>query len=64
MPNSTHRTPTELRNPGQAAGATDAQLQAVVAEGLQEQYFKDGGRRADGLLVEFTDIDYVELDYS
>ncbi|MEV7238647.1 XRE family transcriptional regulator [Streptomyces sp. NPDC051020] len=47
----------------QAAGATDEQLQAVVAEGLQEQYFKDRGRRADGLLVEFTDIDYVELDF-
>ncbi|MEV0494487.1 telomere-protecting terminal protein Tpg [Streptomyces atratus] len=47
----------------QAAGATDQQLQAVVAEGLQEQYFKDRGRRAEGLLVEFTDIDYVELDF-
>lgn len=47
----------------QAAGATDEQLQAVVAEGLQEQYFKDRGRRAQGLLVEFTDIDYVELDF-
>ncbi|MEU0836610.1 telomere-protecting terminal protein Tpg [Streptomyces sp. NPDC056231] len=47
----------------QAVGATDEQLQAVVAEGLQEQYFKDRGRRADGLLVEFTDIDYVELDF-
>ncbi|MFB6782895.1 helix-turn-helix transcriptional regulator [Streptomyces sp. NPDC056352] len=47
----------------QAAGATDQQLQAVIAEGLQEQYFKDHGRRAEGLVVEFTDIDYVELDY-
>ncbi|RSS99210.1 XRE family transcriptional regulator [Streptomyces sp. WAC05374] len=47
----------------QAAGATDAELQAVLAEGLQEIYFKDSGRRADGLLVEFTDIDYVELDF-
>ncbi|GAA4935753.1 telomere-protecting terminal protein Tpg [Streptomyces coeruleoprunus] len=45
------------------AGAPDEQLRAVVAEGLQEQYFKDGGRRAAGLLVEFTDIDYVELDF-
>ncbi|MCX4537642.1 hypothetical protein OHA79_03890 [Streptomyces sp. NBC_00841] len=27
-------------------------------------YFKDGGRRADGLVVEFTEIDYIELDYS
>lgn len=47
----------------QAAGATDQQLQAVVAEGLQEIYFRDRGRRADGLHVEFTDIDYVELDF-
>ncbi|GAO13025.1 putative terminal protein [Streptomyces lydicamycinicus] len=47
----------------QAAGATEQQLQNIAAEGLQEIYFKDGGRRADGLLVEFTDIDYVELDF-
>lgn len=47
----------------QAAGASEQQLQNIAAEGLQEQYFKDGGRRAQGLLVEFTDIDYVELDY-
>ncbi|MET8420860.1 helix-turn-helix transcriptional regulator [Streptomyces sp. NPDC079189] len=47
----------------QAAGATEQQLQNIAAESLQEQYFKDGGRRADGLVVEFTDIDYIELDY-
>ncbi|MFF3359126.1 telomere-protecting terminal protein Tpg [Streptomyces sp. NPDC002917] len=47
----------------QAAGASEQQLQNIAAEGLQEQYFKDGGRRADGLLVEFADIDYIELDY-
>lgn len=48
----------------QAAGATEQQLQNIAAEGLQEIYFKDRGRRADDLLVEFTDIDYVELDFS
>jgi hypothetical protein len=47
----------------QAAGATEQQLQAIAAEGLQEIYFKDRGRRAQGLEVEFTDIDYVELDF-
>ncbi|MGW2922838.1 telomere-protecting terminal protein Tpg [Streptomyces angustmyceticus] len=47
----------------QSAGATEQQLQNIAAEGLQEIYFKDRGRRADGLLVEFTDIDYVELDF-
>ncbi|MEU5716166.1 XRE family transcriptional regulator [Streptomyces sp. NPDC020403] len=45
------------------AGATEQQLRAVIAEGLQEQYFKDGGRRAQGLQVEFTDIDYMEIDF-
>ncbi len=48
----------------QTAGASERQLQNIAAEGIQEQYFKDRGRRADGLVVEFTDIDYVELDYS
>ncbi|MFE9636985.1 telomere-protecting terminal protein Tpg [Streptomyces sp. NPDC006463] len=47
----------------QQAGATEAELQALAAEGLQEAYFKDGGRRAGDLLVEFTDIDYIDIAY-
>ncbi len=47
----------------QTAGATDQQLQDIAAEGLQEIYFKDRGRRASGLQVAFTDIDYIELDF-
>jgi transcriptional regulator with XRE-family HTH domain len=47
----------------QAAGATEEQLRSIAAEGLQEIYFKDRGRRAQGLLVEFTDLDYVEIDF-
>ncbi|MFD7020835.1 MULTISPECIES: telomere-protecting terminal protein Tpg [unclassified Streptomyces] len=47
----------------QSSGATEQQLQSIAAEGLQEIYFKDRGRRAHDLMVEFTDIDYVELDY-
>lgn len=47
----------------QARGAGETELRAIAAEGLQEQYFKDGGRRAPDLAVEFTDIDYVELDF-
>ncbi|MET8646445.1 XRE family transcriptional regulator [Streptomyces sp. NPDC004074] len=46
-----------------AAGAAERQLQDILAEGLQEIYFKDRGRRADGLTVEFTDIDYIDVDY-
>jgi hypothetical protein len=47
----------------QTAGATEEQLRRIAAEGLQEIYFKDRGRRAEGLEVEFTDIDYIELDF-
>ncbi|MGA4803627.1 telomere-protecting terminal protein Tpg [Streptomyces lavendulocolor] len=46
----------------QAAGATERQLRNIAAEGLQEIYFQDHGRRAQGLQVEFTDIDYVEFE--
>ncbi|MGW4935158.1 telomere-protecting terminal protein Tpg [Streptomyces sp. NPDC004166] len=46
-----------------AAGAAEQQLQDILAESLQEIYFKDRGRRAGGLTVEFTDIDYIDVDY-
>ncbi|GAA2417814.1 hypothetical protein GCM10010388_00630 [Streptomyces mauvecolor] len=46
----------------QAIGASEQQLQDIAAEGIQETYFKDHGRRAQGLAVDFTDVDYVELD--
>ena len=45
------------------AGADEDALKTIVAEGLQEQYFKDNGRRAQGLRVDFTDIDYLDLGY-
>ncbi|MFF4353835.1 telomere-protecting terminal protein Tpg [Streptomyces sp. NPDC001530] len=35
----------------------------VIAEGIQEMYFKDNGRRADQLEVEFTDIDYIDVSF-
>lgn len=44
------------------SGATEGQLQNIVAQGLGEQYFRDGGRRAGGLEVELQDIDYLDLD--
>ncbi|MGI5473242.1 telomere-protecting terminal protein Tpg [Streptomyces sp. CA-132043] len=47
----------------QQQGASDQHLRTIVAEGLQEIYFKDGGRRADDLEVEFTDIDYIDVSF-
>ncbi|MEU5810933.1 XRE family transcriptional regulator [Streptomyces sp. NPDC047718] len=45
----------------QEQGATEDQLLAIAAEGFQEIYFKDRGRRASGLLVEFTDVDHIDV---
>ncbi|KPI20842.1 hypothetical protein OV450_7748 [Actinobacteria bacterium OV450] len=46
----------------QDAGAPEADLQRIAAEGLQDVCFRDGGGRAQGLLVEFTDIDYIDVN--
>lgn len=44
-------------------GIGDQTPNEVIAEGLQETYFKDRGRRADNLEVEFTDIDYIDFSF-
>jgi transcriptional regulator with XRE-family HTH domain len=46
----------------QSAGAGEQQLRALAAEGLGEMYFRDGGRRAHGLEVEFTDVEQIQFD--
>ncbi|MEV7077799.1 helix-turn-helix transcriptional regulator [Streptomyces sp. NPDC093516] len=46
----------------QDAGASEQQLRDLAAEALGEVYFRDGGRRAHGLDVEFTDIEQLEID--
>ncbi|MET9878615.1 XRE family transcriptional regulator [Actinacidiphila glaucinigra] len=46
----------------QDQGAGEQQLRAIAAEGLQEIYFRDRGRRAADLEVEFTDIDYIDFE--
>ncbi|MER5996552.1 telomere-protecting terminal protein Tpg [Streptomyces viridosporus] len=43
------------------AGASEQQLRDLAAEALGEMYFRDGGRRAHGLAVEFTDVEHVEF---
>ncbi|MFE7466210.1 telomere-protecting terminal protein Tpg [Streptomyces sp. NPDC057499] len=45
-------------------GASDQQMREIIAEGLKEIYFQDGGGRATGLSdVTLNDIDYLDLDY-
>ncbi|WP_299535826.1 telomere-protecting terminal protein Tpg [uncultured Streptomyces sp.] len=45
-------------------GANDQQMRGIIADGLKEVYFQDGGGRAMGLSdVEINDIDYLDLDY-
>ncbi|GHI10328.1 terminal protein TpgA2 [Streptomyces cellostaticus] len=47
----------------QQQGANDQQLRSIVAEGLQEIYFKDSGHRADNLEVELQEIDYLDVSF-
>lgn len=44
-------------------GVPDQQMRDIVAEGLQEVYFKDGGRRALDLEVTLNDIDYFDVSF-
>ncbi|MFJ3826039.1 telomere-protecting terminal protein Tpg [Streptomyces nodosus] len=46
----------------QDVGASEQQLRDIATEGLGEVYFRDRGRRAHGLLVEFTDVEHLEFD--
>ncbi|GHG04752.1 telomere-protecting terminal protein Tpg [Streptomyces filamentosus] len=46
------------------AGAADHAMRQIVADGLKEVYFQDGGRRAAGLYdVALNSIDYIDFDY-
>ena len=47
----------------QQQGLGDRALRDIVAEGLQEVYFKDGGTRAGGLEVEMTDVRYFDVSF-
>ncbi|MEU0009317.1 XRE family transcriptional regulator [Streptomyces sp. NPDC006314] len=44
------------------AGGTEQQLRNIAAEALGEVYFRDSGRRAHGLEVDFTDVEHLEFD--
>jgi hypothetical protein len=44
------------------AGATQAQQEAILAEALRDEYFKDGGRRARGLDVELDDVAWMDVE--
>jgi transcriptional regulator with XRE-family HTH domain len=46
----------------QDTGASEQQLRTLAGEVLGEVYFRDGGRRAHGLEVEFTDVEHLEFD--
>lgn len=43
-------------------GATDRELQQTTADALGDVYFRDSGRRAHDLLVELTDIEWIEFE--
>ncbi|MFI9366916.1 telomere-protecting terminal protein Tpg [Kitasatospora sp. NPDC053057] len=42
-------------------GASQQEQEKIIAEGLREAYFTDGGRRARGLEVTFTGLHWAEF---
>ncbi|MEU3188678.1 XRE family transcriptional regulator [Streptomyces sp. NPDC006923] len=42
-------------------GATEQQLLRIAAQGLGQHYFRDNGRRAHDLDVEFTDVEEIDI---
>lgn len=42
--------------------ATEHQLLDTAAQGLGQMYFRDNDRRAHDLLVEFTDVEEIEVE--
>lgn len=44
------------------AGASEVELQQLAAASLGEMHFRDVGSRADGVLLEFTDVDYIDIE--
>lgn len=58
MPGDLARKLYEARD----AGATQAQQERILAEGLREHYFKDNGHRARGLDVELNDIAWMDVE--
>jgi transcriptional regulator with XRE-family HTH domain len=44
------------------AGASQAQQEQLLADALQEHYFKDGGRRASGLVTEINGLQWADFE--
>ncbi|MFF1873201.1 telomere-protecting terminal protein Tpg [Kitasatospora herbaricolor] len=61
----TQRMPGEVAQQLYAArdaGASQAEQERILAEALREHYFKDNGRRAQGLDVELNDIAWMDIE--
>lgn len=43
-------------------GATEQRLQQIAADGLARMYFRANNSRADGLGVEFTDVERLDIE--
>ncbi|MGF1430168.1 telomere-protecting terminal protein Tpg [Kitasatospora sp. LaBMicrA B282] len=44
------------------AGATQRSQERILADALQEHYFRDNGRRATGLLTDITGLQWADFD--
>lgn len=47
----------------QEHGATEEELHPLVAEAIPQSYFTDWGNRCHGLVVDFTHVQSIELEF-
>ena len=47
----------------QERGATDEELQPLIAEAITESYFREGGTQRAGLRADFQDIEYLDISF-
>ncbi|CQR59526.1 Hypothetical C [Streptomyces leeuwenhoekii] len=44
-------------------GATDDELQPLLAEAITESYFREGGTARAGLRMNFRDVEHPQIDF-
>ncbi|MFJ6792097.1 telomere-protecting terminal protein Tpg [Streptomyces angustmyceticus] len=44
-------------------GATDDELQPLLAEAITESYFREGGTARAGLRADFRDVEHLKIDF-
>ncbi|WP_202515158.1 hypothetical protein [Streptomyces sp. SID161] len=60
LPSAPANAPTRFT--AREQGVTEQQLQQIAADGLARTHFRADNSRAQGLVVEFTDVEHIKIE--